>query len=260
MTTPDASNSEYKENSTLLNFFGHTDEHYYDISKLGKSSLLSSSNYLQKKKNYTLYRNISEDINNNYNNSNIQKSKSGKYIFPSISNKNIFRKAKSDYLLKCLVKLDYGTTDATQILQQSTSDNYTESDNVIYCPNKSQENQKLSGLQNFNGTVQYDKITYKPDISYNITTTTTINKSLNISNNNDGDLIFTTTDTPTTTINKNISYIDDTTNPIFSLDCNKLPHFYNYYKQPNPLYEPPTNNLDGGELGGGELGDGELQL
>ena len=82
--------------------------------------------------------------------------------------------------------------------------------------------------------------------------------SLNLSNNTDGDLIFTTTDTPTTTINKNISYIYDTTNPIFSLDCNKLPHFYNYYKQPNPLYEPPTNNLDGGELGGGELGDGEL--
>ena len=50
MSVPDASNSEYRENSTLLNFFGHTDEHYYDISKQGKSSLLSSSNYLQKKR------------------------------------------------------------------------------------------------------------------------------------------------------------------------------------------------------------------
>ena len=100
---------------------------------------------------------------------------------------------------------------------------------INYVSNKSQENQKLSGLQNFNGTVQYDKITYKPDISYNITTTTTINKSLNLSNNTDGDLIFTTTDTPTTTTTKNISYIDDTYNPIFGLDCNNLPHFNTVY-------------------------------
>ena len=76
---------------------------------------------------------------------------------------------------------------------------------------------------------KYDLITYKPDISYNVQTTTTINKSLNLTNNTDGDLIFTTTDVPVTNTTKNISYIDDTNNPIFGLDCNNLPHLNTVY-------------------------------
>jgi hypothetical protein len=184
-------------NSNLVNFFD-------------KQTSSSSSNYLQRKKNLIIYNSVTENITNNKPNSHvIVNNNNNTYSYKSNNGLISYRKAKSDFINNC----------------NPQNPDYS---NTLLCNNS--EYDKISGLENFTtGVADYDLFLNKPDISYNVQTNTTISKSLNLSNNTDGDLIFTTTDTPTTTTTKNISYIDDTYNPIFGLDCNNLPHLNTVY-------------------------------
>jgi hypothetical protein len=213
-------------NTNLINFYGQSDSN---------KSLLTSGDYLQRKKGFTIYKDVRTDLLNGIETKDVSKSKNGKVVFPGSQDMISFRKAKSNYLNnnKCL----------KNELDPSTNKINDEGSGILFCPEIS-KNTKLGGLENFNGVADFAEVI--TDMSYNVTTTTNNIQNLSLSNNADGDLEFNVTNTPVTTTTVNISVINDTLTPVFGLDCNNLPHFNKYYSQPNPnsLYgEVDGNNI-----------------
>lgn len=197
-------------NTNLINFYGASDSN---------KILLSSGDYLQRKKGYVVYKDIRRDLLNNIQTPNVSKSKNGKVIFPGNQDMNIFRKAKSTYLNnnECL----------KNELDPSTNKINDEGSGILYCPEIG-KNTKLGGLENFNGVADF--ATVLVDVSFDSVINT--KQYLSVSNNADGDLVFQVTNSQENV--KQVSVINDLITPVFGLDCNSLPHFNKYYTQPNP--------------------------